>query len=309
MKQLLSFSFLLTVLIHSSAHAQVNERISSGAHLKTYDLEITHNKTTSLIFPEDVISADVGSIGVIADKFEKASNIIKVKANRRNFEETSLTVVTGEGRVWTYVVRYTANPRYLSVDMYNADALLSPSLSQAQSSLLPLPIARDEPRDTSAYTATIARIEGARISPAQVKHLIKQSTASSRHVRNLGQTQHRIDFVVRNIFVKKLIMFIQFGLKNRSQIDYEIGVLNLIVKDAQRGKRTSVQEIKHPVLKSDLRDDMIKGKSEVIFTYAIPKLTIPDSKVLNVQLYEQSGGRHLEFSLTNKAINKARELE
>ena len=84
-------------------------------------------------------------------------------------------------------------------------------------------------------------------------------------------------------------MFLQFGIRNRSQIDYQIGILNLMVKDAQRGKRTSVQEIKHPVLKTDLRDNVVLGKSDLIFTYAIPKLTIPDSKVLHVQLFRARG--------------------
>ena len=138
MKQLLCFSVL--IFVHTAAFCQANGIMPSGAHLKVYDLEVTHNKTTSLVFPEDVISADVGSIGVIAEKFDKASNIIRVKANRPNFQETSLTVVTGEGKLWTFVVRYTERPRYLSVDMNNADALVYPPLSQAQSSLYPMPV-------------------------------------------------------------------------------------------------------------------------------------------------------------------------
>ena len=287
-----------------TAQAQVNERIDVEAYLPVFDLEVTHSKTTSLIFPEEVISADVGSIGLLAEKFEKAANVIRVKANKPNFEETSLTIVTGDSRVWTYVVRYTDKPKYLSVDMRNAGkALVRPPLSQAQSSLYPVDWS-SSPVD-STTTPYVVILEDTQLDPATIKLLTSRSSRQSRHIRDLGVTKYRMDFVVRNIFIRKNLMFFQFSLKNRTHIDYEIGMINIMVRDVARGKRTSVQEIEYDRINSDLKANIIEGKSSEDFTYAMPKITIPDKKEVLVQLFEKNGGRHVEFTITNRDLNQA----
>jgi hypothetical protein len=42
--------------------------------------------------------------------------------------------------------------------------------------------------------------------------------------------------------------------------------------------------------------------------YVVPKFTIPDDKVLIVELFEKGGGRHLALKITNQDILRARML-
>ena len=46
----------------------------------------------------------------------------------------------------------------------------------------------------------------------------------------------------------------------------------------------------------------IAGKSTVRTVYALPKFTIPDDKLLLVELYEKNGGRHQVIRVENADI-------
>ena len=49
----------------------------------------------------------------------------------------------------------------------------------------------------------------------------------------------------------------------------------------------------------------IAGKSTVRTVYALPKFTIPDDKLLLVELYEKDGGRHQTIRVENSDIVNA----
>ena len=52
-------------------------------------------------------------------------------------------------------------------------------------------------------------------------------------------------------------------------------------------------------------DFPIAGKSTVRTVYALPKFTIPDDKLLLVELYEKNGGRHQVIRVENSDIVNA----
>ena len=49
----------------------------------------------------------------------------------------------------------------------------------------------------------------------------------------------------------------------------------------------------------------IAGKTTVRTVYALPKFTIPDDKLLLVELYEKNGGRHQVIRVENSDIVNA----
>lgn len=53
----------------------------------------------------------------------------------------------------------------------------------------------------------------------------------------------------------------------------------------------------------------IAGKSTVRTVYALPKFTIPDDKLLMVELYEKNGGRHQSIRMENPDIVNAKEID
>lgn len=78
-----------------------------SAIAQTSSLQITTDKTTSLIFPFPIRHVDRGTKDVLVQQVKEADNILLVKAATVKFPETNLSVVTGDGSVYSFTVTYT----------------------------------------------------------------------------------------------------------------------------------------------------------------------------------------------------------
>lgn len=67
-------------------------------------------------------------------------------------------------------------------------------------------------------------------------------------------------------------------------------------------KRTAIQETVLDAARSYNEVVEIGGKATVRTVYALPKFTIPDDKILLVELYEKNGGRHQTVRVENADI-------
>ena len=104
------------------------------------------------------------------------------------------------------------------------------------------------------------------------------------------------------MYVKQNIIFYKVQISNKSNLDYEISTLRFYVRDKQKVKRTATQEIEvHPVFMT-ADAETVKGKSSIDVVYALQKFTIPDAKVLEIDLFEKNGGRNLKLKISNSAI-------
>ena len=69
-------------------------------------------------FPAAISYADFGTDDIQAEK-TALSNIIRIKSAIPNFTETSITVVTADGKLRTFALHYNQTPKYLAIDMKN----------------------------------------------------------------------------------------------------------------------------------------------------------------------------------------------
>ena len=74
-------------------------------------LQITTDKTTSLIFPFPIKYVDRGTKDILVQPVKENENILLVKAAAKKFSETNLSVVTGDGNVYTFTVSYEEQPK------------------------------------------------------------------------------------------------------------------------------------------------------------------------------------------------------
>ena len=77
---------------------------SEANKLPIYPLYISDQKTTHLVFPFPVTYVDLGSSGLIAAKATGAENIVRVKAAAAGFPESNMTVLTSDGKLYSFVV-------------------------------------------------------------------------------------------------------------------------------------------------------------------------------------------------------------
>lgn len=76
-------------------------------------LSISTDKTTSLIFPFPIKYVDRGTRDILVQPVKEDERILLVKAANKQFAETNLSVVTGDGNVYEFTVNYTPQPSVL----------------------------------------------------------------------------------------------------------------------------------------------------------------------------------------------------
>lgn len=102
---------------------------------QTSSLQISTDKTTSLIFPYSIRHVDRGTKDVLVQPVKEADNILLVKAASKDFTETNLSIVTDDGSVYSFTVCY-GEP---SVWIYHFPVQLKTSISTYAKNILDNP--------------------------------------------------------------------------------------------------------------------------------------------------------------------------
>ena len=251
-------------------------------YIGSYHLCVGFQKTTHLIFPYAVTYVDLGNAGIIADKAQGAENIVKLKANQPSFPQTNMTVVTADGRLYSFLVDYEANPRVLNYNLSTGEA--SPTLPLALFSNLSL---------TQTEMENYARLV-----------LRKKKMLRTRQVKD------DITLALQGMYTKEDLFFLPVYMLNKSNIRYDVDFVKFYIRDKKLAKRTAIQESEvTPLFVYNADQSTIPGPGGMEQVYVLRKFTIPDDKNLVVEMFERGGGRHLTFNVSNEDILKARKLK
>src|ERR1041385_3139334 len=267
-------TIVLLITIMMRLVGQPSER--NDEIVRTCPLEITYNKTSSIIFPALIKSVDRGSRDVLAQKAKGVGNVLQLKAGRENFPETNVTVITADGNLHLFIVNYSEQPKSLTMNMRGND---QPTQLLFQTEMTET--------DLENYASNIVK--------AKRRHIEKES-------------KYKISLALNGVYIKDDVMFYRFRIANQSNINYDIDLFKFYVHDKEKIKRTASQELelKPLYIYGDVKT--VKGKSSAEIVYALPKFTIPESKLLEVEMFEGNGGRNLNLEVKNTKIDNARPL-
>jgi hypothetical protein len=107
---------LISLFLGSSVFAQTDSAVT---------LSVSLNKTTSLVFPQIIKSIDRGSKDLLVQKVSGVENVLQVKAAKENFNETNMTVITTDGKLYSFIVRYAAEPSYLNIQLDSTSSVFA----------------------------------------------------------------------------------------------------------------------------------------------------------------------------------------
>ncbi|HPH30748.1 MAG TPA: DUF4138 domain-containing protein [Chitinophagaceae bacterium] len=125
-----------------------------NAAIAQQPLSISTDKTTSLIFPFPIKYVDRGTRDILVQPVKEDERILLVKAASKQFAETNLSVVTGDGNVYEFTVNYTPQPSVLVLHL--------PPNKKATISAYANAILNNPPRRISKveHGAVIAKLSG-----------------------------------------------------------------------------------------------------------------------------------------------------
>lgn len=117
--------------------------------------------------------------------------------------------------------------------------------------------------------------------------------------------RHGVLVKVSGIYIKDEVIFYQLEIHNHSPIDYDIDLLQFVIKDLKKTKRTAIQENEVVPIYIAGKKKQVKAYDYSVIVVALEKFTIPDAKLLAVRINEKNGGRHFNLHLSNNHIMKA----
>jgi conjugative transposon TraN protein len=268
------FLFLTSI----SAFSQNANPVNTSS-IEVYPLAITLNKTTSLVFPYAIKSVDKGSQSVLVQKAKGVENILQIKAGKEGFKETNLTVITAEGKLYCFLLNYSPQP-----------------------SVLNLTFGTMNPTVKDAFFSSGDYNEG------EIQAYSNAVSIEKKKVHGIKDKKYGMRFRLDGLFICDNVMYYRVKMENQSNINYDIDQLRFFIRDRKKAKRTATQEIEIKPLHVKNDAPTIRGQSEQIFVFALPKFTIPDQKYLAVQLMEKNGGRHLKMDIHNKILVRSMVL-
>lgn len=256
-----------------------------------YALEVTFNKTVHVIFPAPIRYVDLGSADLLAAKADGTENVLRVKAALRDFSrESNLSVITEDGNYYTFNVKYADEPVKLSVEMtdflHDGEAINRPNNALA------------------VYMQELGQE-----SPLLVK-LIMQSIHKNndREIKHLGSKRFGIQHTLKGVYTHNGLLYFHLQLKNSSNVPFNIDFITFKIVDKKVAKRTAIQEQVIWPLRAYNNLMVIGGKRTERMIFTLPKFTIPDDKMLVIELNEQEGGRHQRFTVDNADLMRAKVI-
>lgn len=256
-----------------------------------YALEVTFNKTVHVIFPAPIRYVDLGSADLLAAKADGTENVLRVKAALRDFSrESNLSVITEDGNYYTFNVKYADEPVKLSVEMtdflHDGEAVNRPNNALA------------------VYMQELGQE-----SPLLVK-LIMQSIYKNndREIKHIGSKHFGIQHTLKGVYTHNGLLYFHLQLKNSSNVPFNIDYITFKIVDKKVAKRTAIQEQVVWPLRAFNNLMEIGGKRTERMVFTLPKFTIPDDKMLVIELNEQSGGRHQRFTVDNADLVRAKVI-
>jgi conjugative transposon TraN protein len=144
--------------------------------------------------------------------------------------------------------------------------------------------------------------------PAVVKKTLNDIYRLNRTEMRLRKKHYGIETEVQGIYVRNDVIYIHLSLYNNSNISFEVEDLHFRIEDRKVAKRTAQQITPLELLRvcNDLR--IVRAHQRQRTVFALPKFTMPDDKILVLEIVERNGARHQRIEIRNKQIRLARTL-
>ena len=253
--------------------------IGSAQEPKQLDTVYANEKMNlALFFPTNIRQGIVGAENfVFSYNRERAQPLGLLKATKGN--QSNLLVVTTDGKVYSYIIKYTA-----SLTETNRFVFFSES------------IGHEYQREPLVVLDTIKPDSDLVAKKQYPKSFLERSCASilkQPERKNIIKRKDGMSLAIKNMVYYEDLVFIQFEIKNESEIDFDIDYLKLTMVIGNDKRKASYQSVPLTPQYIYKMPDKTKRAEVSRFVYVIPKFTLGDNEKLKFSLKELKGNREL----------------
>lgn len=256
--------------------------------IEPYWLTITYDKTTHIIFPSKIRYVDLGSDNLIAGKADEAENVLRIKASVQDFDtETNFSVITEDGRFYSFDVFYSRYPATLN---YDVEKMLQAKMKDKVNNVL---------------FEDLGHSNKSSLIDAAMKTIYNKNKKAIRHI---GSYSFGISFLLKSIYIYNGKYFFHTEIKNITSVPFPIDFMTFKVADKKTARRTAVQENDLIPIRLYLPlTDVPDGGSERN-VFLLDQFTLADDKVLVIEVFERNGGRHQKIEVENTDLIHAKPV-
>ena len=265
--------------------ALVGRAQDGGFHLvgiPSASIPVTGMKMTNIMFPVPVAAGVKVSRDVLMQQPKGVDNVIELKAIRRNFLPTNVSVYGKDGRLYSFNLHYVEDAPVLNFRVVAGSASVAADTVRAPVRLSGLPV----------DWMTLER-DGAEL--AAYRGFMSSSVKSGG-----------MSLALRGIYLRDGLLWLCFRMRNDRKIIFVPGYMRVFVEDKDRVKRTASQQVDLvPVYGGEMGE--VAGGGTRSFAWGFAPLTLAKGKKLVVEVADASGGRQLELTVKGKVLLRARE--
>lgn len=285
MKTIINY-ILLCLLVVNTVTAQNNPKSInlSNAEVTPYEIELTQNKTTHILFPSSIEYVDLGSSEIIANKVEATSNVLRLKTVKEDITATNFTVITSDGKYYNFNATYKTEPIQLSYDLTKFEK----QNSQKQSEVLFKDLGNTSPSLADLF----------------MKAIIKKN----KKELNIKSKNYGVEARLKSIYTQDGKLYFHLSINNKSNLPYEFDYVSFKIKDRKTTKRTTVQEVSLKPIRSYSDAQIINNKSKQDNVFILDHFTLSDKQVLLIEVNEKNGVRNQVLKVKSSGILKSRKI-
>jgi hypothetical protein len=265
------YSYLVSYLPEETENDSQVIYATEELYHSDYSVKVNNLNTTELFFPEKVIYCRHGNEEVLG--IEYYNNLIKTGTTFDSIPQSNIFVVDANLDIYEITVTSGFEDSYT----YNFD-------------------------NGRKYTAILD------VNSVEMNNFLEKLQFKKRNIFSVGMIKNKLEMSLANLYVYREFMFFSFDIKNFSNIDYDIDFIKCFIRDKKTSKNAIQQEIQiFPVHQGDF-EKKILGKSDNRFILIFNKFTIPDKKVMELEMFEKGGGRHIKIEMLNEYLLNAQLL-
>lgn len=269
MKTKILLAAACTVAVMTGASAKERILVNSGV-------------TTHIVMPENIKLVDISTDRIMGNQC--TDNIVRIKPSAPNdslqadYNENELlgtVTLIGERHIAQYDIVYTRKPG-------------------SAASIFHVPYS-----DTESYVNP-----GVSMPVSEMARYAWAVYGSKRKFHQVVSNAHGMRATVNNIYSVGDYFFIDYSLRNRTKIPYDIEEVRVKLEDKKETKATNSQTIElTPVFSLNSARKFRKDYRNVL---VLPKLTFPEEKVLRLEISEsQISGRTVTLTIEYEDILNA----
>lgn len=276
--------------------------LAQNAKKEQIVLNANEKKNTTLVFPTAIKKAVVGSSDF---KFgynkTELSNIGLLKAIEG--EESNLIVITENGNVFSFILRYKIDndglPYLIKDDMAIGNEngnIVSKNKKEEEKETSNSGIIKEITINDFQNSGSLDSLN------VYNKYALGEIDKTPFYNRIYG-AKNKIGVKLKNISYIDNDLYFSLILTNESTLDYDINYLNYYIMSRNKKKNTTSQTIPYRSKYIYNLPKRLKSNDEVNVVFVFSKFTINENKVLLVEMTEDNGERIVKLEIPNTFIN------